>query len=273
MAASGTASTGWTFPQSFGRARFVITRSPLALTAGRTGNAVRIQQMCDWLNGPSFSDDGRTRIPVAIVKATLAHLSLAWIHPFGDGNGRTARLCEFVVLVTCGVPTSAAHLISNHCNKTRDEYYTQLHDASESGGDVTRFVSYCSSGFVEGLGEQLRWIYDSQFRLTWHDDVGTQVTGRDPDMRGRRALIAEVLPFREPVARKDIPRLTPELAEIYAASGPKTLTRNLNELVAIGLLRAVGGRHQADSEALMSLLPLTVSADGTPSATRPLEVR
>ena len=224
-----------------------------------------VQKMCDWLNGPSFSGDGGMRIPVAIIKASLAHLYLAWIHPFGDGNGRTARLCEFVVLVTCGVPTSAAHLISNHCNRTRDEYYKQLQYASESGGDVTRFLSYCSAGFVEGLGEQLRWIYDRQFRLTWHEYVGSQVTGRDPDMRERRALIAEVLLFHEPVAKKDIPRLTPELAEIYAASGPKTLARDLNELVSIGLLRAVDGRYQADSDALMSLLALTVSPDGTRS--------
>ena len=232
-----------------------------------------VQQMCDWLNGPSFSGDGTMRIPVAIIKASLAHLYLAWIHPFGDGNGRTARLCEFLVLVTCGVPTSAAHLISNHCNKTRDEYYRQLQYASESGGDVTRFLSYCALGFVEGLGEQLRWIYDRQFRLTWHEYVGSQVTGRDPDMRKRRALIAEVLLFREPVAKKDIPRLTPELAQIYAASGPKTLARDLNELASIGLLRAVDGLYQADSEALMSLLPLTVPPDETPSAAPPVEDR
>ena len=232
-----------------------------------------VQKMCDWLNGPSFSGDGVMRVPVAIIKASLAHLYLAWIHPFGDGNGRTARLCEFLVLVTCGVPTSAAHLISNHCNKTRDEYYRQLQYASESGGDVTRFLSYCSSGFVEGLGEQLRWIYDRQFRLTWHEYVGMQVTGRDPDMRERRALIAQVLLFREPVAKRDIPRLTPELAQIYAASGPKTLTRDLNELVSIGLLRTVDGRYQADSEVLMSLLPLTVSPDGTASTQPPVEDR
>lgn len=220
-----------------------------------------LRQMCDWLNGPAFSGDGNMRIPVAIIKASLAHLYLAWIHPFGDGNGRTARLCEFLVLVTCGVPTTAAHLISNHCNKTRDEYYRQLQYASESGGDITRFLSYCAIGFVDGLTEQLRWIYDRQFRLTWHEYVGNQVTGRDPDMRERRALIAEVLLFTEPTAKKDIPRLTPRLAEIYAASGPKTLTRDLNELVSIGLLHVVDGRYQADAAVLMTLLPLRVPPD------------
>lgn len=215
-----------------------------------------LQQMCDWLNGPAFAGDGSRRTPVAIIKASLAHLYLAWIHPFGDGNGRTARLCEFLVLVTCGVPTSAAHLISNHCNNTRPEYYRQLQYASEGGGDITRFLAYCADGFVDGLGEQLRWIYDRQFRLTWHEYVGTQVTGRDPDMRERRAMIAEALLFRDGTAKKDIPRLSPQLAEIYATSGPKTLTRDLNELVTIGLLRVIDGRYEADDSALMTLLPM-----------------
>lgn len=217
-----------------------------------------LQQMCTWLNGHTFSSDGDMRLPTAIIKASLAHLYLAWIHPFGDGNGRTARLCEFVVLVTSGVPISAAHLISNHCNKTRDQYYRELQYASESGGDVTRYLTYCADGFIEGLGEQLRWIYDRQFRLTWHEYVGSQVTGRDPAMRMRRAQIAEALLFRTPVLKRDIPLMTPELAQIYGTSGPKTLTRDLNELVSMGLLKVAGGSYEAESNALMSLLPLTI---------------
>ncbi len=83
---------------------------------------------------------------VVYKSASLAHLYLAWIRPFGDGNGRTARLCEYLVLVTSGAPTSAAHLISNHCNKTRNEYYRQLQFASESGGDVTRSSTIAPTG-------------------------------------------------------------------------------------------------------------------------------
>jgi hypothetical protein len=111
---------------------------------------------------------------------------------------------------------------------------------------------------VDGLAEQLQLIYDRQFRLTWHEYVGSQVTGRDPDVRERRAQIAEVLLFREPIARHNIPRLTPELAAIYAGSGPKTLARDLNELVSAGLLRTVNDGFEANSDVLMSLLPLTV---------------
>ncbi len=222
-----------------------------------------LSEMCDWLNGPSFSGDGRMRIPTAIIKASLAHLYLAWIHPFGGGNGRTARLCEYLVLVTSGAPTSAAHLISNHCNKTRKEYYRQLQFASEGGGDVSRFLNYCADGFVIGLTEQLGWIYDRQLRLTWREYVNSQVSGRDPDMRERRALIAEELLLRDPVAKNEIPQLTPRLAEIYATNGPKTLTRDVNGLVAKGLLHLVNGRYQADMRVLMNLLPLTVPQGNT----------
>lgn len=223
-----------------------------------------LAEMCEWLNGPAFNGDGEMRIPVAIIKASLAHLYIAWIHPFGDGNGRTARLCEFLALVTCGVPTSAAHLISNHCKSTRHEYYAQLQYASESGGDVARFLTYCAEGFVKGLVEQLQPIYDRQFRLNWQEFVRTQVTGRDPDMRDRRALIADELLFHDPVTQRDIPHLTPRLAEIYAETGPKTLSRDLNELVRLGLLTVSDGAYSADSTVLMSLLTLTVPAPISP---------
>ncbi len=82
-------------------------------------------------------------------------------------------------------------------------------------------------------------------------------------MRERRALIAEALLFREPVTKREIPRLTPRLAEIYAISGPKTLTRDLNELVSLGLLEIVEGRYQADAE----VLDEPASVDGAPGAT------
>ncbi|MEA5119335.1 MAG: Fic family protein, partial [Propionicimonas sp.] len=40
-------------------------------------------------------DDSReSRFVAAVLAAILAHLYIAWIHPFGNGNGRLARLIE-----------------------------------------------------------------------------------------------------------------------------------------------------------------------------------
>ena len=57
-----------------------------------------LDKMCGWLNEMiEFSQsDARDddRFMQAFHAATLAHLYIAWIHPFGDGNGRTARALE-----------------------------------------------------------------------------------------------------------------------------------------------------------------------------------
>lgn len=227
-----------------------------------------LARMCEWLNSPVFAGEGSMRLPTAIIRASLAHLYLAWIHPFGDGNGRTARLCEYLVLVTSGVPTPAAHLISNHCNQTRDEYYRQLQYASESGGDVTRFLQYCAEGFVSGLEEQLQFVHDRQFRLAWHEHVAEQVTGRDVGMRRRRSLIANTLLGRGVIPKRAISVLTPDLAVAYSACGPKTLTRDLNELVRLSLIEESDDGFAARVDVLLNLLPLVVDETGSDARTR-----
>ena len=50
-------------------------------------------RLCEWLNGPDFqapAAKAEYKASLAILKAMVAHVYLAWIHPYGDGNGRTA---------------------------------------------------------------------------------------------------------------------------------------------------------------------------------------
>ncbi len=82
-----------------------------------------VARLCEWLAEDGFRPRPEVGIVAAILAAILAHLYLAWIHPFGDGNGRTARLVEFAILVSPGVPMPAAHLLSSHYKQTRAEYY------------------------------------------------------------------------------------------------------------------------------------------------------
>jgi len=83
-------------------------------------------QLCDWLNGDYFKIQNVHPIISSILKAIVAHLYIEWIHPFGDGNGRVGRLLEFAILMSSEVPSPAAHLLSNHYNATRNEYYILL---------------------------------------------------------------------------------------------------------------------------------------------------
>ena len=107
--------------------------------------AFLLKRLCGWLEGddwPVRPDQREDRTATAILRAVFVHLYTAWVHPFGDGNGRTARLAEFMILAREGVPSPCAHLLSNHYNLTRSEYYRQLDRSSRANsgrGGPARF--------------------------------------------------------------------------------------------------------------------------------------
>src|SRR5690606_37301459 len=55
--------------------------------------ALLVEELCDWLNRWPMPD--HLKGALCILKAIIVHVYIAWIHPFADGNGRTARLIEF----------------------------------------------------------------------------------------------------------------------------------------------------------------------------------
>ena len=81
----------------------------------------------------------------AFLRAVLAHVYIAWIHPFGDSNGRTARLVEFGILTAAGVPAISTPTCSRITTTPRGTPTTgQLNQASRSGGEPTPFLRYRS---------------------------------------------------------------------------------------------------------------------------------
>jgi Fic family protein len=55
-----------------------------------------------------------------------AHHRLAWIHPFGDGNGRVTRLQSHAALIRLGVDGDGLWTLSRGLARQRSEYYTRL---------------------------------------------------------------------------------------------------------------------------------------------------
>jgi Fic family protein len=218
--------------------------------------AYLLQRLCDWLQSPTF-DAAEHGLAVPILKAVIAHLYLAWIHPFGDGNGRTARLMEFHLLVGAGVPSPAAHLLSNHYNQTRAEYYRQLDQASKSGGDVVPFTLYAVQGFVDQLKEQLQVIRDQQWHIAWRDYVHEVLGGTTSATLRQRRLMLDLEGTREGgwVALAELRHVSPRIAEAYAGKSEKTVARDVNALRGKQLLISEGGRVRARRELILGFLP------------------
>lgn len=220
-----------------------------------------LQRLCEWLNGEDLQPkltNARDALVYAIVKAILAHLYLAWIHPFGDGNGRTARLLEFQILISAGIPSPAAHLLSNHYNLSRQEYYRQFDRASQSGGDVLPFLGYAMEGFVDGLRSQLAVIRAQQWDVAWRSYVHElfQDKAKPADIR-QRHLALDLGANGGSVAVAKINELTPRLAKAYATRSQKTLQRDLVELEKMGLIERTSDGVRARRETILAFLPLS----------------
>jgi Fic family protein len=191
-----------------------------------------------------------------IIKAVIAHIYLAWIHPFGDGNGRTARLIEFLILLQAGIPSPAAHLLSNHYNFTRTEYYRQLALASSSGGKILPFVEYAVHGLVDGLKEQLAAIREQQWDVAWRNYVHERF--RDKHTRSdkrRRDLVLDLSIKSEPVPIGEIMNLSPRIAREYAGKSIRTVRRDLSVLEELGLIERTSKDVRARREGILAFLP------------------
>jgi len=232
------------------------------LGAPREDCGFLLERLSEWLNGPDFAPRGSDwELPMAIVKAIVAHLYIAWIHPFGDGNGRTARLMELRILLEAGVPTPATHLLSNHYNQTRTEYYRQLRQASGGSGGVLSFIHYALRGFVDGLRDQLGTIRSQQFADRWEQYVYEQF-GRTttPARQRQRQLVLEMSKVDEVLTKDELPTLSRALLEMYSGRTGKTLSRDVNAVLKMGLVRRAGRGYVPNKGVIEAFLPVRAEA-------------
>lgn len=78
-----------------------------------------------------------------LLKTALAHHRFAWIHPFGNGNGRVVRLLTYATLIKYGFNVKEGKLLNPtavFCND-RDLYYAKLSEA-DTGTD-NALLSWC----------------------------------------------------------------------------------------------------------------------------------
>ncbi len=215
-----------------------------------------LEELCRWLNHDLKAADDHYKIAFGILKAIIAHLYLAWIHPFGDGNGRTARLVEFQILLSVGVPSTAAQLLSNHYNKTRNEYYRQLDVSSKSGENVLPFIQYALQGFIDGLADQIELIKRQQLHVHWINFVHDSFRNLNSatDLR-RRQLVLDLTTQTEVVPINELRHISPLIAEAYAGKTLKTMQRDINKLAKMQLVEITKKGVSVKRELMLAFLP------------------
>ena len=215
-----------------------------------------VRQLCDWLIR-EFHYNQEQNFDEAVIEAIVTHVYIAWIHPFMDGNGRTARLLEFYLVMRAGIPSIVSHILSNHYNDTRTQYYRQLQNATETG-DLSAFIQYALEGFRDGLEQTLMVIHRGQVELTWNNyvhDMIEKIEGKNRNTLRRLRLLAYHIPSDRFFSPDEIRMLTIEIANEYIRLNPVTLRRDLDILTQNKLLVTEKGKYRANHALLHGFMP------------------
>jgi Fic family protein len=98
----------------------------------------------------------REGVPILFI-AGLAHYQFATIHPYYDGNGRTARLLATLILHKYGYDLKGIYSLEEYYARNLEAYYNALtvgsdedyYEGHRAEADLTGFLEY----FVEGVTE------------------------------------------------------------------------------------------------------------------------
>lgn len=159
-----------------------------------------LDRLFEWLADiePGFEIYGNATATL-ILKALLAHLYCAWIHPFLDGNGRSSRLLEWHILCAGGMHKEerwgrrlnarAAHELSAFYWETRTAdggYYDQLEWSRERRDDGIGFLTYAVQGFAKALSRDFGTILNNTDSLRMFVETQELLESRDDGSRERR---------------------------------------------------------------------------------------
>lgn len=217
-----------------------------------------VNRFCEWSIDYFHYDKGQNFIE-SVIQAIVTHVYIAWIHPFGDGNGRTARLLEFYILLRAGNPDFASHLLSNYYNLTRPEYYRQL-DKSRKTGDISDFISYAVKGYRDGLLNVLSVVQKNQFEIAWknfiHETFQIKKTkGKSETLKKRRRDLMLEIPIGIKLSIEDLLLLNVKIATTYSQLSKRTFMRDVKELLDLELLLADNDEYYAHTDLLKKNIP------------------
>jgi Fic family protein len=168
------------------------------------------------------------------------------MHPFLDGNGRTARALEALVLQRTGLKDALFIAMSNYYYEEKPYYLSALAEVRSHGHDLTPFVKFGLQGIEKQckrlLAEITTNVRKALFRNVMFDLFGRLRSQRKRFMAERHLEILKLLLKTESLTLDELVSATKP--KYHSLQNPfKALIRDLNYLIS---LRAI--RHEKAGE-------------------------
>jgi cell filamentation protein, protein adenylyltransferase len=92
------------------------------------GESLIVDKMANWEKFVHALDDLDP-----LVRMAIAHYQFEAIHPFSDGNGRTGRIMNILMLIQSGLISEPILYLSRSIIRSKNEYYQRLNDVTSEG--------------------------------------------------------------------------------------------------------------------------------------------
>ena len=220
----------------------------------RTGDEVRrlMVQFVEWLRyGPPQGW-------AAPIRAIAAHFYLVSIHPFGDGNGRTARGLESFLLYRGGINARGFYSLANYYYQNRIEYEAMLDEVRfRTNGDITPFIKFALRGLVAEQEAVYQEILAQVIVITFRDFAReTLITdGKLGTKPGERMFHFLLQLAGNSVSVTQLRKGGHPLSELYHGVTAKTISRDLNYLQSKELITIDKGTIRANIEVMGRFIP------------------
>ena len=192
-----------------------------------------IEDLLNWIN----SEEANDLHPV--IKAGIMHYEIARIHPFIDGNGRSARALATLLMFLDGYQIKKFFSLEEYFDQNPMDYYVTLQAVSNQKvldnheRDLTPWLDY----FVQGGAIELNRVKEKVKRISTDarvkDKLGEQVV-----LNERQMMIMEFLHRHKAMRNNDFRKIFPDYSD-------DTVLREIKFLKQKGLVKKIGGTKKA----------------------------
>lgn len=174
-----------------------------------------------------------------IVQAFALHYHFAAIHPFLDGNGRTARALEALMLQREGLRDSLFIAMSNYYYDEKNSYLRALSESRAHEHELTPFLKFCLKGVTlqcRRLSEEIRkHVSKALYRNLMYELFNRLETKRKRVIKERQIGILKLLLRHDELEFVELSRaMMPSYSDLKNTS--KAFARDLSHLSYLGAI-------------------------------------
>lgn len=124
-----------------------------------------------------------------LFKACIAHFYFVYVHPFTDGNGRTARALSYMMLLRTGYDFFRYFSVSGLIAEERNSYYKSMRHVEASGDDMTYFIDYYSAMLARSVDRMEKHLLHHVLADKTMYELEASGLLNDRQMKGARWLL------------------------------------------------------------------------------------